>query len=88
MTNELGWEELASLNTIHQVTEALEQFMVARVISKACGGLPAPGFFGCATRLGRFAGNAVGPQARVFHAVEINPALALWAPPSDSRVRG
>ena len=47
---------LSSPNTIHQVTEALEQLMAedaaadrpiiaAMVISKARGGLPAPGFF-------------------------------------------
>ena len=83
-------------NTIHQVTEALEQlmaedaaadrpFIAAMVISKWRGGLPAPGFFDCAARLGRFAGDATGPDARVFHAIEINAVLALWAPPSDSR---
>jgi hypothetical protein len=75
-------------NTIHQVTEALEQimaedaaadrpFIAAMVISKWRGGLPAPGFFDCAARLGRFAGDATGPEARVFHAAEFNAALAL-----------
>ncbi len=74
-------------NTIHQVTEALEQimaedaaadrpFIAAMVISKWRGGLPAPGFFDCAARLGRFTGDATGPDARVFHAVEFNAALA------------
>jgi len=83
-------------NTIHQLTEALEQlmaedaaadrpFIAAMVISKWRGGLPAPGFFDCAARLGRFAGDATGPDARVFHAVELNAVLALWAPSSDSR---
>ncbi|MEX1074040.1 MAG: hypothetical protein WEC13_02765 [Burkholderiales bacterium] len=87
---------LSPPNTIHQVTEALEQlmaedaaadrpFIAAMVISKARGGLPAPGFFDCAARLGRFAGDATGPDARVFHAAEFNAAVALWAPPSDSR---
>ncbi len=87
---------LAPPNTIHQVTEALEQlmaedaaadrpFIAAMVISKARGGLPAPGFFDCAARLGRFAGDATGLDARVFHAVEFNAAVAFWAPPSDSR---
>ena len=82
-------------NTIHQVTEALEQIMVedaaadrpfiaAMVISKWRGGLPAPGFFDCAARLGRFAGDATGPDARVFHAVELKAVLALWVPPSDA----
>ena len=87
---------LAPSNTIHQVTEALERlmaedavadrpFIAAMVISKARGGLPAPGFFDCAARLGRFAGDATGPDAGVFHAVDLNAALALWAPPSVSR---
>src|SRR6516164_6582577 len=53
-------------HSIHQVTEALERLMeedvaadrpliAALAISKARGGLPAPGFFDCARRLGRFA---------------------------------
>ena len=78
---------LSPPNTIHQVTEALEQlmaedaaadrpFIAAMVISKARGGLPAPGFFDCAARLGRFAGDVTGPDARVFHAVELNAVLA------------
>ena len=54
-------------------------FIAAMVISKWRGGLPAPGFFDCAARLGRFAGDATGPDARVFHAVELNAVLALWA---------
>jgi hypothetical protein len=63
--------QLAPPNTIHQVAEALEQFMAedaaadrpfiaAMVISKARGGLPAPGFFDCAARLGRFAARRRG----------------------------
>ena len=67
---------------------AMRPFIAAMVISKTRGGLPAPGFFDCAARLGRFAGNATGPDAWVFHAVELNAALALWAPPSDYRVSG
>jgi hypothetical protein len=82
-------------NTIHQVTQALQQlmaedaaagqpFIAAMVISKWRGGLPAPGFFDCAARLGRFTGDAKGPQARVFHTREFNAVLDLWAPSSDS----
>jgi hypothetical protein len=82
-------------NTIYQLTEALEQlmaedaaadrpFIAAMVISKWRGGLPAPGFFDCAARLGRFAGDATGPDARVFHTVELSALLALWVPPSDA----
>ncbi len=83
-------------NTIHQVTEALEQimaedaaadrpFIAAMVISKWRDGLPAPGFFDCAARLGRFAGDATGPGAGVFHAAQFSAAVALWAPTSDFR---
>ena len=63
-------------HSIHQVTEALERlmeedaaahrpFIAALAISKTRGGLPAPGFFDCARRLGRFAD---GQDARTFHA--------------------
>ena len=84
---------LSPPNTVHQVTEALEQmmaedaaadrpFIAAMVISKIRGGLPAPGFFDCAARLGRFAGDATCLDAWVFHAVEINAAFAFWGLPS------
>jgi hypothetical protein len=46
------------------------------VISKWRDGLQAPGFFDCAARLGRFVGDATGPDVRVFHAAEFNAALA------------
>ena len=86
---------LSPPNTIHQVTEALEQimaedaaadrpFIAAMVISRMRGGLPAPGFFDCAARLGRFAGDAtcLDAYAWAFHEVEINAAFAFWGPPS------
>ncbi len=87
---------LSPPHTIHQVTRALEQLMVqdaaadrpfiaAMVIGKSRGGLPAPGFFDCAARLGRFAGDTTGPGARVFHAAQFSAAVALWAPPADCR---
>lgn len=83
-------------NTIHQVTEALEQIMAedaaayrpfisAMVISKWRDCLPAPGFFDCAARLGRFVGDATGPGAKVFHAGELNAVLALWVPTRAAR---
>ena len=86
---------LSPPHTIHQVTEALEQlmaedaaaarpFIAAMVISKWRGGLPAPGFFDCAARLGRFVGDAAGPEARVFHAGEFNASVALWVRPSST----
>jgi hypothetical protein len=38
-------------------------FIAALVISRVRGGLPAPGFFNCARRLGRFAGDPEGQAA-------------------------
>jgi hypothetical protein len=81
---------LSPPHTIHQLTEALEQlmaedaaadrpFIAALVISHWRDGLPAPGFFDCSAQLGRFSGDAKGPEARVFHAVQFNAALAFWA---------
>src|SRR5467141_933714 len=72
--------------SIHRVTEALERlmeedmaadrpFIAALTISKARGGLPAPGFFDCVRRLGRFAD---GQDARTFHAAELNAVFARW----------
>jgi hypothetical protein len=84
---------LSPPNTIHHVTEALEQlmaedaaanrpFIAAMVISKTRGGLPAPGFFDCAARLERFAGDANCLDARAFHVVELNAVFAFCGPPS------
>lgn len=75
--------------TIHQVAQALEQlmaedaasdrpFIAAIAISQARGGLPAPGFFDCAQRLGRYAGEETGPEARAFHEREFAAAVAFW----------
>ena len=74
-------------HSIHRVTEALERlmeedaaadrpFIAALAISKTRGDLPAPGFFDCARRLGRFAD---GQDARTFHAAELNAVFARWA---------
>jgi len=89
-------------NTIRQVTEALvhlmtedaatdRPFIAAIVISKARGGLPAPGFFDCAARLGRFDGEAAGPEAWSFHAAELSAMVAFWAAsgsPDESGLNG
>ena len=83
-------------HSIHQVTEALERlmeedaaadrpFIAALVISKARVGLPAPGFFDCARRLGRFAD---GLDARTFHAAELNAVFARWGGSGDNQQRG
>lgn len=69
-------------HSIHKLTEALEQLMAedaaagrplraALVVSRARGGLPAPGFFAAARRLGRYAGPDEGPEAEAFHRGEI-----------------
>ena len=82
-------------HSIHQVTEALEclmeedaaadrPFIAALVISKARGGLPAPGFFDCAGRLGRFAGDPAGQDAWSFHAAELNSVFARWGGSRDN----
>jgi len=74
-------------HSIHQVTEALERlmeedaaadrpFIAALAVSKARGGLPALGFFDCARRLGRFAGEPEGQDAWSFHAAELNSVFA------------
>tara|TARA_R110002049_G_scaffold295840_1_gene483519 strand:+ start:16982 stop:17281 length:300 start_codon:yes stop_codon:yes gene_type:complete len=81
--------ELSPPNTIHQLTVALE-FMIeedvaagrpliaALVISKARSGLPAPGFFACAKRVGRFGGDPFGSEAAAFFAIEFDEALKFW----------
>ncbi|TNF19873.1 MAG: hypothetical protein EP318_13290 [Rhodobacteraceae bacterium] len=76
-------------NTIHQLTVALERLMeedaaadrpliAALVVSRTRGGLPAPGFFECASRIGRFQGDPSGPDAALFHAAEIRRAIDYW----------
>ena len=81
-------------HSIHRVTEALERlmeedaaadrpFIAALAISKARGGLPAPGFFECARRLGRFAGDPDGQDAWSFHAAELNAVFARWGGSRD-----
>ena len=59
-------------------------FIAALAISKACGGLPGPGFFDCARRLGRFAGDPDGQDARMFHADELNAVFACWGDSGDN----
>ena len=77
-------------HSIRQVTEALERlmeedaaadrpFIAALAISKARSGLPAPGFFDCARRLGRFAGDPDGQDAWSFHAAELTRSSVAGA---------
>ena len=81
-------------HSIQRVTEALERlmeedaaadrpFIAALAISKVRGGLPAPGFFDCARRLGRFAGDPDGQDAWSFHAAELNSVFARWGGSGD-----
>jgi hypothetical protein len=85
--------------SIHQVTEALERlmeedaaaarpFIAALAISKTRGGLPAAGFFDCARRLGRFAGDPDSQDAWSFHAAELAALFACWSGPHDNRQQG
>jgi hypothetical protein len=60
-------------------------FIAALAISRARGGLPGPGFFDCARRLGRFAD---GQDARTFHAAELNGVFAFWDGSGDNYQRG
>ena len=82
-------------HSIHQVTEALEHlmqedaasdrpFIAALAVSKARGGLPGPGFFDCARRLGRFAGDPDDQDARTFHATELSAVFAYWGGSGDN----
>jgi hypothetical protein len=80
--------------SIHQLTEALEHlmqedaadrpFIAALAICKARGGLPGPGFFDCARRLGWLAGDPDGQDARTFHATELNAVFACWSGSGDN----
>lgn len=76
-------------NTILQLTKALEHLIhedatagrpliAALVISKARGGLPAPGFFECAQREGVFHGDAAGSDATTFFEAELDRAISFW----------
>ena len=81
--------QLLPPNTIHRLSEALERlmaedaasrrpFIAALVISRAHGGLPAPGFFTCAARLGRSRVDATNAEACAYHAGEFKAAVAFW----------
>jgi hypothetical protein len=59
-------------------------FIAALAISKARGGLSAPGSFECARRLGRFAGDPNGWDAWSFRAAELNAVSARWGGSRDN----
>lgn len=87
--------DLSPPNTIHQLSVALEclieedaaaarPLIAALVISKARGGLPAPGFFDCVRRVGRFDGDPSGPEALAYYAAEYDSAVKFWHATSKS----
>jgi len=87
--------QLSPPNTIHQLTVALEYLVeedaaagrpliAALVVSKARGGLPAPGFFDCARRLARYSGTEDGPEAWAFHASAFNAAVTFWGAAAEA----
>jgi len=87
--------QLLPPNTVHQLTVTLEHLMeedaavghpliAALVISKARGGLPCPGFFDCARRVGLYSGTVDGPEAWAFHASVFNAAVTFWSTPAET----
>ena len=81
--------DLSPPNTIRQLTLALEYLMeedvvatspmiAALVVSKTRGGLPAPGFFDCARRIGRLDGDASEQDQAAYHAAEFDAAVKYW----------
>ena len=87
---------------IHSVTTLLEElmeedaanghpFIAALVVSRVGDGVPAPGFFEAATRLGRFTGEPWSTEAVAWHAAELALAHAFHAldplPPPPARRR-
>ena len=73
--------ELTPPHTVHQTTILLEALMrvhaeagkpqlASLVVSRARGGLPAPGYFAMLQELGVYAGSLAGDDARAFHAAQ------------------
>lgn len=84
--------ELSPPNTIYQVTQALELLMAQDVaderpliavfvISKNRSGLPAGGFFDCASRLGRLTPPLDEASCHAFHTTELEAARRYWRDP-------
>jgi hypothetical protein len=69
---------------VQQHLPAVHRPFIAALASKARGGPPLPGFFECARRLGRFAGDPNGRDAWSFHAAELNAVLARWGGSRDN----
>jgi hypothetical protein len=74
-------------NTIHRITAALESLddvaaghpiLSAICVSKMRPGIPARGFFLAAQALGVFTGDPTGPEARAFHALQLQRVLSFY----------
>lgn len=72
-------------HSIHRTTAALEfliradhaagrPLLATVAVSGKRGGLPAPGFFHLCSALGRYFGPDSGPQAELFHTLELKAA--------------
>ena len=76
-------------HTIHQVTITLEKLIeedaksghpliASLVISKARGGLPAPGFFNCVERVGLISPTSTSTEVDDFYNTEFDRAVSFW----------
>ena len=76
-------------NTIHRIAEVLESLMQDDVaagrpilsticVSRMQTGIPARGFFLEAQALGILSGDPMGPQARAFHARELQRVFSFY----------
>ena len=76
-------------HTIHQVTITLEKLIeedaeaghpliASLVISKARGGLPAPGFFNCVERVGLVSPTSTSAEGKDFYNIEFDRAVSFW----------
>ena len=74
---------------IHQVTITLEKLIeedaksghpliASLVISKARGGLPAPGFFNCVERVGLISPTSTSTEVDDFYNTEFDRAVSFW----------
>jgi hypothetical protein len=76
-------------HTIHKVTITLEKLIeedaksghpliASLVISKARGGLPAPGFFNCVERVGLVSPTSTSTEVDDFYNTEFDRAVSFW----------
>ena len=81
--------KLVPPHTIHQVTITLEKLIeedaesghpliASLVISKARGGLPAPGFFNCVERVGLMSPTSTSTEVEDFYNTEFDRAVSFW----------